>query len=59
MLGIGFDSPSKPIRDQLLYEHHIFTGASSDPTQIRILPPLSITWNEVAPFISALKTILQ
>ncbi|MCF8275718.1 MAG: aminotransferase class III-fold pyridoxal phosphate-dependent enzyme [Flavobacteriales bacterium] len=59
MLGISFEGSAKPIRDKLLYEHHIFTGASSDPSQIRILPPLSITWNEVAPFISALKTILQ
>ncbi len=59
MLGIEFDFPIKDIRSKLLYEHHIFTGDSSNPNLIRILPPLSITKEEIKPFICALKQVVS
>jgi acetylornithine aminotransferase len=59
MLGVEFDFPIKDIRSRLLYEHHIFTGDSSNPNLIRILPPLSITIEEIKPFISALKQVVS
>ncbi|MDH5475269.1 MAG: aminotransferase class III-fold pyridoxal phosphate-dependent enzyme [Cyclobacteriaceae bacterium] len=59
MLGITFDFPIKEIRAQLLHEHHIFTGASSNPNLLRILPPLCITKEQFDPFLLALKEILS
>ena len=55
MLGMEFDFPIKKIREELLYNHHIFTGASANPKLLRILPPLCITQEQMAPFLKALK----
>ena len=54
MVGIKYDFPIKDIRDKLLSEHHIFVGNASDPTVLRLLPPLNITKAEVDRFLQAL-----
>ncbi|RYU76387.1 aspartate aminotransferase family protein [Hymenobacter persicinus] len=54
MVGIKYDFPIKDVRDQLLSEHHIFVGNASDPTVLRLLPPLNITQTEVDRFLQAL-----
>ena len=54
MLGIKYDFPVKELRDKLLTEHHIFVGNASDPTVLRLLPPLNITRAEVDRFLGAL-----
>ncbi|WP_310395537.1 aminotransferase class III-fold pyridoxal phosphate-dependent enzyme [Hymenobacter sp.] len=54
MVGIKYDFPIKDLRDQLLTEHHIFVGNASDPTVLRLLPPLNITKAEVDRFLEAL-----
>ena len=59
MLGIEFDFPVRDMRLKLLNDFHIFTGASSNPNLLRILPPLCITHKEISPFIQALKIVLQ
>jgi acetylornithine aminotransferase len=59
MLGIEFNFPIKEIRTQLLNEYRIFTGASTNPNLLRILPPLCITTKQIKPFINAIKEILQ
>ncbi|MCF8257581.1 MAG: aminotransferase class III-fold pyridoxal phosphate-dependent enzyme [Flavobacteriales bacterium] len=59
MLGAEFAFPAKEVRTRLLMEHHIFTGASSNPNQIRILPPLNISWQQLEHFIHALETVLR
>lgn len=59
MLGVEFDFPIKEIRAQLLHEYHIFTGASTNPNLLRILPPLCITKDQFKPFLLALKEILS
>jgi acetylornithine aminotransferase len=59
MLGIEFNFPIKEIRTQLLNEYQIFTGASTNPNLLRILPPLCITTKQIKPFINAIKEILQ
>ena len=59
MLGVEFDFPVKEIRRKLLFDHHIFTGASTNPNLLRILPPLCITLNQIEPFPLALKTVLK
>ncbi|RZJ57494.1 MAG: aminotransferase class III-fold pyridoxal phosphate-dependent enzyme [Hymenobacter sp.] len=54
MLGIKYDFPVKELRDKLLSEYHIFVGNASDPTVLRLLPPLNITQAEVDRFLEAL-----
>ncbi|MDF7810425.1 aminotransferase class III-fold pyridoxal phosphate-dependent enzyme [Hymenobacter sp. YC55] len=54
MVGIKYDFPIKDVRDKLLTEHHIFVGNASDPTVLRLLPPLNITKAEVDRFLHAL-----
>lgn len=55
MLAADFDYPIKVLRTDLVYKHHLFTGASSNPHTIRLLPPLSITDKEIDLFIRKLK----
>ena len=59
MVGIKYDFPIKDVRDKLLTEHHIFVGNASDPTVLRLLPPLNITKTEVDRFLQALYTLTE
>jgi acetylornithine aminotransferase len=59
MLGVSFDFPIVQIRKELIYEEGIFTGGSSDPYLLRLLPPLSISTKEIAVFIESLKSVLK
>jgi len=58
MVGIKYDFPIKEIRDKLLSKFHIFVGNASDPTVLRLLPPLNITKAEVDRFLEALCTLV-
>lgn len=58
MLGASFDFPVAELRKALIYEEGIFTGGSSDPNLLRILPPLSVGKEEIDIFIEALKHVL-
>jgi len=58
MVGIKYDFPIKDLRDQLLTEHHIFVGNASDPTVLRLLPPLNITKAEIDRFLQALYALV-
>lgn len=55
-LMIGFDVPEelKNLRQHLLSEHFVFTGAAK-PNVIRLLPSLAISRKQVDEFIEALK----
>lgn len=59
MLGIELDGPAAPVRKQLLDQHHIFTGSSSQPNVLRLLPPLTITTTEIDQFQTALREVLE
>ena len=59
MVGIKYDFPIKDVREKLLTEHHIFVGNASDPTVLRLLPPLNITKVEVDQFLQALYTLTE
>ena len=59
MLGLKFDFKIAELRKALIFEERIFTGGSSDPYLLRILPPLSVTEEQLDTFISALKRILE
>jgi acetylornithine/N-succinyldiaminopimelate aminotransferase len=59
MIGVKYDFPVKDVRDKLLTEHHIFVGNASDPTVLRLLPPLNITKAEVDVFLQALYALTE
>lgn len=59
MVGIKYDFPIKEIRDKLLTDYHIFVGNASDPTVLRLLPPLNITRAEVDRFLGALYALVS
>ncbi|MBG8552082.1 aspartate aminotransferase family protein [Hymenobacter guriensis] len=58
MVGIKYDFPIKDVRDKLLSDFHIFVGNASDPTVLRLLPPLNITRAEVDRFLQALYALV-
>lgn len=59
MMGIKYDFPIKEVRDKLLAEYRIFVGNASDPTVLRLLPPLNITKVEVDRFLQALYALTE
>jgi acetylornithine/N-succinyldiaminopimelate aminotransferase len=58
MLGIELDMPIAELRKELLTEHKIFTGASSDKNTMRLLPPLGIGREEAQVFLDAFRQVL-
>ena len=54
MLGIDFMPSFSTIRNQLLFDYHIFTGGARNNV-MRLLPPLTITKKEADHFLHALK----
>ena len=57
MIGIEFEEPIKEIRNRLLFEKKVFTGVAGTNT-IRLLPPLCLTKEEAAEFISRFRKVL-
>ena len=53
LLGLEFADKAKPIHEALL-ARHIITGTSSDPSVLRLLPPLCLRREEVDLFVDAL-----
>jgi acetylornithine aminotransferase len=58
MLGIDFEPEFADVRNKLLFESRIFTGGAKNNV-MRLLPPLSISKEEVDIFIEALKKKLE
>ena len=59
MLGITLATDAAAsIRARLLYEQKIFTDATTDPTTLRLLPPLSIGKKEVDYFLQGLARVV-
>ncbi|NCB98180.1 MAG: aminotransferase class III-fold pyridoxal phosphate-dependent enzyme, partial [Bacteroidia bacterium] len=50
MIGIEMESGFEDVRNRLLFEDHIFTGAAKTNI-IRLLPPLSITKEDADLFL--------
>ncbi|TDQ19085.1 acetylornithine aminotransferase [Algoriphagus boseongensis] len=59
MIGLDLDRDAGPVRNELVKKYHIFTGSAAGKQTIRLLPPLSVEWNELNSFIVALKEILS
>lgn len=58
MLGVEFDFEVGELRKKLIFEKQIFTGGAMNKKLLRILPPLTMTKQQVAIFINALKEVL-
>ena len=59
MLGLEFDFEVAELRKKLIFEKHIFTGGSANKNLLRILPPLSVTKEQIDEFIKSIKQILN
>ncbi len=58
MIGMEFEVPVKEIRNKLLFEKKIFTGASGTNI-IRLLPPLCLSKSDANSFLTSFKEIIQ
>jgi len=58
MIGLEFSEPIKTIRDRLLFEQKVFTGATGTHV-FRLLPPLCITIDDANDFLKRLKIVLS
>lgn len=58
MLGVEFDFEVGELRKKLIFDKHIFTGGSNNKKLLRILPPLTISKQQVDEFIKALNEVL-
>ncbi|MFD2601557.1 aspartate aminotransferase family protein [Flavobacterium suzhouense] len=59
MLGLEFDFEVGDLRKKLIYNEYIFTGNASQKNLLRILPPLSITKEDVDVFFKGFKNALS
>lgn len=57
MIGIEFNGDVAPIRRQLLFENHIFTGVAGS-NMVRLLAPLCLEMKQAEYFVDTLKSIL-
>lgn len=53
MIGLEFTEPIKELRSRLIYDEHVFTGASGTNV-LRLLPPLCLTKEEADLFLERL-----
>lgn len=58
MLGLEFDFEISKLRENLIYKEYVFTGSASQKNLLRILPPLSITKEDIDFFVQGLKNAL-
>lgn len=58
MVGVQLEPEYAGLRNKLLFENHIFTGGSKNNV-LRLLPPLSISREEIDTFIEAFKKQTQ
>ncbi len=58
MIGIEMDFPVKELRNKLIYQEHVFTGAASTDI-IRLLPPLTLTMDEADDFLCRFRRALN
>lgn len=59
MLGLEFDFEVSDLRKRLIFEKHIFTGGSSNPRLLRILPPLNVSKAELGYFSESIAELLS
>lgn len=57
MVGVEFAGPVKELRQRLVFDEHVFTGAASTNI-LRLLPPLCLSLDEADDFLERLKRVL-
>ncbi|MEN7546785.1 aminotransferase class III-fold pyridoxal phosphate-dependent enzyme [Rapidithrix thailandica] len=55
IIGIELAEAAATLRKKLLFEHKIFTGSSSEPNTMRVLPSLTLKQAQADIFVEALK----
>lgn len=58
MIGMEFEKPVKELRNKLLFEKKIFTGASGTNI-IRLLPPLCLSKSDANVFLKSFKEVIE
>ncbi|QYN50217.1 MULTISPECIES: aspartate aminotransferase family protein [Apibacter] len=58
MLGLEFNFEVADLRKKLIYEKKIFTGNSNNKNLLRVLPPLTISKNEIDMLYDSLQSCL-
>jgi acetylornithine/N-succinyldiaminopimelate aminotransferase len=58
MIGVEMEYPCAELRKEMLTEHHIFLGSSSNKNTVRILPALNLKKEEADAFLKAFETVL-
>ena len=58
MIGLEMNFPVKSLRESLIKEHHVFTGATGTHV-IRLLPPLCLSKDEADEFIARFQKALE
>lgn len=59
MIGLKFNFPIEKLKNKLLFKYQIFVGNASDPTVIRLLPPLTINKENADEFLTNLTMCLK
>jgi len=59
MIGLDLNQDAGPIRSLLVSKYKMFTGSAAGKETIRLLPPLTIEWNQLNSFVVALKELLS
>lgn len=59
MIGFDLDRDAGPVRSELVKKYHMFCGSAAKKQTIRLLPPLSIEWNQLNSFLVGLREILS
>ena len=57
MIGMEFETPIKQMRDRLLFEEKVFTGATGNNI-FRLLPPLCVSMEEANEFLKRFKKVV-
>ena len=58
MIGLELEEPVKELRNRLLFEYNVFTGATGTHV-IRLLPPLCLSMEEANEFLTRFKACLN
>jgi acetylornithine/N-succinyldiaminopimelate aminotransferase len=58
LLGLHLGKPAAPVQQEL-FRKRVLTGTATDPSVLRLLPPLSFSHPEADVLLSALKEVLQ
>ncbi|MEP7324056.1 MAG: aminotransferase class III-fold pyridoxal phosphate-dependent enzyme [Saprospiraceae bacterium] len=59
LVGVQFENAIADLRKQLVFKERVFTGSSSDPNVLRLLPPLNISIDQVDQLTEKIRSVLR